>query len=215
MEDSYDNIVSYRPLGTSHQGPIDYIESTSTRSTYMATPSGHPPTINTEPKTQSPHIIPSDEDYISFQHPLPTSIDIDCLHQHATKVPPTEPSDATLHKNSIEPLSIRTINLVHRDATNLTPIPPSSTPAPCENLRPLEYLNLQLLFGCRHSRNQKHLTAATNASLVNSGLLPSTIGSFATIANPSKGNTIKKRRQYLDKVHMDIVFGDCVALGGH
>ena len=51
--------------------------------------------------------------------------------------------------------------------------------------------------------------------MVNSGLLPSTIGSFTTIANPAKGKPIKKRRQFLYKVHMAIVFGDCVALGGH
>ena len=48
-----------------------------------------------------------------------------------------------------------------------------------------------------------------------SGLLPSNIGYSATIANPPKGNPIKKRHMYLDKVHMDIVFGDCVALGGY
>ena len=59
------------------------------------------------------------------------------------------------------------------------------------------------------------MTKATNASLVNSGLISSTIGSCATIANPSKGKPIKNRRQFLDKVHMDIVFGDCVALEGH
>ena len=50
---------------------------------------------------------------------------------------------------------------------------------------------------------------------MNSGLLPSTIGSFAIIANPAKVKPIKKRRQFLDKVHMGIVFGGCVALGGH
>ena len=50
---------------------------------------------------------------------------------------------------------------------------------------------------------------------MNSGLLSSTIGYFATISNPSKGKTIKKRRQYLEKFHMDIVFDDCVPLGGH
>ena len=48
-----------------------------------------------------------------------------------------------------------------------------------------------------------------------SGLLPSTIVYFVTISNPSKGKPIKKRRQFLDKVHIDIIFGDCVALRGH
>ena len=78
-----------------------------------------------------------------------------------------------------------------------------------------ESINLNCIFGCRQFRNQNHLTAATNSSLVNAGLLPSTIRSFATISNPPKGKTIKKRNQYLDKFHMDIVFVDCVALGGH
>ena len=55
----------------------------------------------------------------------------------------------------------------------------------------------------------------TNASLVNSGIRPSNIESFVTIDNFPKGKPIKKRRQYLDKVHIEILFGDCVALGGH
>ena len=61
----------------------------------------------------------------------------------------------------------------------------------------------------------KNLTAETNTILVNSGLLPSNIGYFATTVNPIKVNTIKKRRNYLERVNMDIVFGDCVDLGRH
>ena len=181
----------------------------------MATYSGRPSTITPEPTPQSTHIIPSDEDSISSQPPLPPSIDIYCLPQPLTKVPPTEPSDATLNNNSIEPLSIRTLNLVHRYATNLPPLHLSSTPAPCDNQKQFESLNLHHIFGCRQVRNQRHLPTATNPSLVNSGLLPSTIVSFAAISNPPKGKTIKKRRQYLDKVRIDIVFDDRVALGGH
>ena len=152
---------------------------------------------------------------ISSQTHLPPSIDIDCLTQSSSKVPPNEPSYVTLKNNSIEPLFIRTINLVHRDATNIPPIPPSLTLAPCENLTNFEPLNIHRISGCRKLRNQKHLTTETNESLVNSGLLLSTIGSFATIANLPKGKTIKKRRQNLYKFHMDIVFGECVALEGH
>jgi len=61
----------------------------------------------------------------------------------------------------------------------------------------------------------RHLTdAANNATLLSSGELPPTLGTFATIQNPPKGKPIKRHRKYLDKVHMDIIFGDCVALGG-
>ena len=84
-----------------------------------------------------------------------------------------------------------------------------------QNRTQCESLNLHRIFRCCQFRNQDHLTAETNASLVNSGIILSTIVSFATISNPSNVKPIKKRHQYLDKVHMDIVFCDCVALGGH
>ena len=138
----------------------------------MATPSGLPSTITPSQKLQSPHINPSDEEYISSQPLIPTSIDINCIPQPSTKVPPTEPSNTTLKKNSIEPLSIRTINLVHKDADNIRPIPPSSTLVSCKNRKHFESLNIHCIFGCRKFRNQKHLTSETNASIVNSGLLP-------------------------------------------
>ena len=47
------------------------------------------------------------------------------------------------------------------------------------------------------------------------GELPSTIGDFASITMPNKGKPIKKRRKFLNKVQMDIVFGDCMALDGY
>ena len=78
-----------------------------------------------------------------------------------------------------------------------------------------ELLNLHRIFVYRRFCNHNHLTASTNSSLVISDILPYTIGSFVTIPNPSKVNLLKKRQKYLDKVHMDIVFDDCLALGEH
>ena len=205
VEDSYGNIFSYQSLGASYKGPIDYIEPKATSSNTMATPSGLPSTITPETKTQSPHIIPSDDESISSQVSLLTSLNSNNQPQPPIEIKSSEPSNAILHKNLVEPLSTRTLNLVHKDANNLPPISQSSTPAPCENITQFESLNLNCISGCRKFRNQKHLTAATNASLVNSGLLPSTIGSFSTISNPYKGKPTKKRRQFLDKIHMDII----------
>ena len=149
VEDSYYNIVSYRPLVTSHQVPIDYMEPISTRSTTMATPSGLPSMIYPAEIPQTPHNIPSYENSLSFQHPLPPYKYINCLPQPPTKVPPTETRNANLHKNSLETLSVRTLNLVHKDATNLPTIPPSSTSAPCDNCTQFKSLNIHLIFGCR------------------------------------------------------------------
>ena len=119
MEDSYENIVSYRPLGASHQGPIDHMETRSTRSITMDTTSGRPSAINPSHTPQYPQIIPSYEESLYSQPPLPPYIDIKCLSQPSTKVPPTEPSNATLKKNSIEPLFIRTLNMVNKCAINI------------------------------------------------------------------------------------------------
>ena len=167
VEDSYDNIVSYWLLRSSYQGTIHYIEPKSTSSTAMATPSDRTSKITPEPTPQSPHIIPSDEESISYQTSIPPSINIDCLPQPSTNIKPTDPIYETLHKNSAEPLSIRNINIFYRDTSNLPPIHPSSTPAPYENRKKFESLNIHRIFGCRKFRNQKFLTSATNASLVN------------------------------------------------
>jgi hypothetical protein len=71
------------------------------------------------------------------------------------------------------------------------------------------------VFGNRNFKNQLHITAASkNAQLIRCGERPSSIGDYTTINNPPRGKPIKKRRKFLDKVHMDIVFGDCMALGG-
>ena len=90
----------------------------------MATPSGRPYIINPEPKPQSPHIIPSDYESISSQTYLLPSLNSDNQPQNLIEIKASEPSDAIIHNNSVEPLSIRTLNLVHKDANNLPPIPP-------------------------------------------------------------------------------------------
>ena len=64
---------------------------------------------------------------------LPITTDIQPLPPPTTKDPTTESSDETLHNNYVEPLSMRTLNLVHNYATNILIVPPSSTPEPCKN----------------------------------------------------------------------------------
>ena len=189
MNDSYDNIFIYYPLVRSHQGLIDYIEPKSTWFTNMVIPSNLPSMITPADNHQYPHLIPLDDYYVFIETHLHITIDIQPVPPPPIKYPTNEPSEKTLHKKSVEPLSIRTLNLIHMDATNLPPVPPSSTLAPCKNMTQFESLILHRIFGFCKFRNQNHLTAVTNASLVNSGLLQYTIGSFATAANPPQSKT--------------------------
>ena len=91
------------------------IEPKSTWSTNVATPSGRPSTITPANNHQYPHLITSDEDSICTEPPLPITTYIQPVPLPPTEYPTTEPRYKTLHKNSAEPLSIRTLNLVHKD----------------------------------------------------------------------------------------------------
>ena len=104
---------------------------------------------------------------------------------------------------------------LHDSPTNLPIVCPSNVPAACENRTSFDSLKLHRIFGCRKFPNQRHLTLSySNAILIHTGALPATLGSFSAFVNPPAGKPLRKRRKYLHKVHMDIVFGDYLALEG-
>ena len=224
IDDSDDNMVSYRSIGRSPIQQLDYAEPRANRSTTnspnipLATPTAIP--------TSDPHVIPSDES-ISPADPtsIPSSQPTDESDAVTVDTVPDEPplptndtpiSESDLIANTSQPLSKRSISKLHHDPANLPDVRPANTPAPCENRTDFDSLKLHRIFGCRRFRNYKHLAAASsNAKLIHTGELPPTLGSHATITNPPAGKSIKKHRRYLDKVHMDIIYGDCVALGGY
>jgi hypothetical protein len=71
--------------------------------------------------------------------------------------------------------------------------------------------------GCHKFCNYKHiLQVSRNGKWVDGGEFPSSLGSYATIPKAKRGGTLDRTRyHYLDAVHMDIAFGDCVAVGGY
>jgi transposase InsO family protein len=208
VDDSEDNIVSFKAIGRSPCKRVDYKEPKH--------PQARP----------AAHLIPNDDlHHISFHIPDPK----------ARKLPPPKPSaptptplpDSSDHDSTVvsdedltasasKPLTKRMLATIHEDPSNFQPVPPQYTPAPSENTTKFDSLRLHRIFGCRRFKNQLHITSASlNAELIRCGEMPTTIGDYTTINNPPKGKPLKKRRKYLEKVHLDIVFGDCVALGGY
>ena len=62
--------------------------------------------------------------------------------------------------------------------------------------------------GCRKFHNYKYL-------LQEGGEFLASLGSFATIPKAARGGPLDRNKYcYLDAVHMDIAFGDCVSVGG-
>jgi hypothetical protein len=188
VDDSCDNLISYKTIGRT---PIDILHYAERR--HPTTPSARPAASNT------PHVIPDECAPDPIRPKSPTSVI----------------SDEELLSTSSEPLSDRLLKSIHLDLDSLPPVPASATPSAVESRTEFDALKLHRIFGCRRFRNQKHITAASsNASLISSGELPTTIGDYATINNPPRGKPLCTRRCYLDKCHMDIVHGDCLSLGG-
>ena len=218
IDDARDNLLSFESLGPAYSGPIDYTEP---KVKPPDLPSLHPsgrPSQTPDAASPGPHLI--EPDLASPSDPVlspPSTVRPD---QDATLPDPTsENQPITLDElatNSAVPLTTAQLSLVHHDAGILPAVPPCYTPAPCESRRQFDSLQLHRIFGCRRFRHMRHLTdAASNATLLSSGELPPTLGAFATIQHPPKGKPLKRHRKYLDKVHMDIIFGDCVAFGGY
>ena len=71
--------------------------------------------------------------------------------------------------------------------------------------------------GCHKFPNYKHLLQVScDGEWVDGGEFPSSLGSYTTIPKAKCGGTLDPTRyHYLNAVHMDIVFRDCVVVGGN
>ena len=88
------------------------------------------------------------------------------------------------------------------------------TDSPPDSLRIFDNLKLHRISGCRRFHNPCHITKATNnATLIDTGDLPNTLGEFTTITKEDAGKLAYTYPKFLDKVHMDIIYGDCTSLG--
>ena len=159
------------------------------------------PTSNSNDGSNPPHLIPtSDNNSISWD-------------ESNNNYPDTNIPDDKLIKNMAQPLTTQNNAGIYHDPSNLPSIPPYTTPAPYEHRNIFDSLYLHMIFGCHKICNQRYVTGTANTELIHTGALPATFGAFVTIPNLLRGKPIHKHRKYIDKVYMDIIFGDCAASG--
>ena len=128
---------------------------------------------------------------------------------------PTSGAAADTNQAATAPSAVDLLSTVHELPAELPDVRPCNVPEPCESRVDFDNLKLHRIFGCRHFRNQQQVTVeSANPELIHSGELPPTLGAFVTITNPPRCKSLRKRHKILDKVHMDIVYGDCLLLGG-
>ncbi len=70
--------------------------------------------------------------------------------------------------------------------------------------------------GCRKFWNYKHiLPVSHDGKWMDGGEFPPSLGTYATIRKANNWGPLEHQKyKYLDAVHMDIAFGDCLSVGG-
>jgi hypothetical protein len=107
--------------------------------------------------------------------------------------------------------------LIHHKGSFLPPVRPCdrANGSDTKTHWTLEDLHRALL-GCRHFRNYKHiLQTSLDSQWIDGGEFPLALGSYATIPKANSDGAIDRTgSRFLDIIHMDIVFGDCILVGG-
>jgi hypothetical protein len=101
---------------------------------------------------------------------------------------------------------------LHHPNTHLPPVRPCDTPNSSETKTTFTPEKLHRITGCRRFRNYQHIISGTkDGALINTG----EFRTYATIPKAPRGKAIDRlTAKYLDIVHIDIAFRDCVSVGG-
>ncbi len=108
------------------------------------------------------------------------------------------------------------VKLLHHKNSNLPSICPCDTANNSDTKTHWTAEELHRIMGCCKFRNYKHILQVSHDSeWVDSGEFPPSLGSFATIRKANRSGPLDRTRyKYLDAVHIDIAFGDCLSIGG-
>jgi len=108
-------------------------------------------------------------------------------------------------------------HLLHHPNTFLPDIRPWDTANASDTKSHWWSEELHRIIGCRKFRNYKHiLDVSRHGECVNGSKFPMSLGSYATIPKAKWGTSLDRTSyKFLDAVHMDIAFGDCVSVGGY
>jgi hypothetical protein len=162
VDESKDNLISYRPIGRNYIPHLDYAEKR------------HPSTSSARPATAPPTLIPDDSSVASSPPPASPPVP---THSDSPAKPLTPATLRKLHSN------IEALPPVPPCAT------PSAVESRTtfDSLKLHRIFGCRRFRNPNHV-----IAASQNATLIFSGELPATLGDFATINNPPRGKPIKK-----------------------
>ncbi len=106
--------------------------------------------------------------------------------------------------------------LVHRPGSSPPPVRPCNRSNGSDTKMHRTSEELHRALGCRRFRNYRHIIQTSlDGEWVDGGKFPLSLGSYTTIPKAPRGGSIDWEKSFfLDVVHVDIAFGDCVSVGG-
>jgi hypothetical protein len=143
------------------------------------------------------------------------------LESDTTSFPPSQPSSDP-HLSPDSPTLLSTLSrdditrLIHHEGSSFPPVCPCDRANGSDTKTHWTSKELHCALGCRHFRNYKHiLQTSLDGKWIDGGEFPLALGSYATIPKAKQGGDIDQTKSYfLDVVHVDIAFGDCILVGG-
>jgi hypothetical protein len=108
------------------------------------------------------------------------------------------------------------MSLLHCAGSSLPPICPCNMANASDTKTHWSAKELHCMMGCQKFCNYKHLLQVSHdGEWVEGGKVPPSLGLFATIPKAKQGLPLDwMSYHYLDAVHMDIAFGNCLLVGG-
>ncbi len=96
------------------------------------------------------------------------------------------------------------------------PVRPCDTPNPSDTKSHWMAKELYCITGCHCFCNYWHLLSISkDGTYINNDKFPTSIGAYTTIPKAPCGKAIDRTStKYLNVVHLDIAFGDCMSVGG-
>jgi hypothetical protein len=214
VDTSSDCHLSYEPLGkTSALSSLHYVQPRcppvvypSERSALLAR------TRSQSRREQDVGVLVDSQPDVSSPHPVVPVIE--------SPSPSELPPDIPLPSSSLTLLSTLLrddiARLVHREGSTFPPVRPCDRANGSDTKTHWTSEELHRALGCRRFRNYKHvLQTSLDGQWIDGGEFPLALGSYATIPKSNRGGEIDHSKScFLDVVHIDIAFGDCVSVGG-
>ncbi len=169
----------------------------------------------TRAQSRREHLLAfSNEDLPEEPTPFPTESDPPPVQlPHLSSDPPLPSVSPTL----LPTLSRDDITrLVHHEGSSLPPVCSCDRANRSDTKTHWTSEELHRALGCRRFRNYKHILKTNlDGQWIDGEEFPLALGSYATILKARCGGAIDHAHShFLDIVHLDIAFGDCVSVGG-